>query len=304
MEDLHYNYWEKNLCIGGFTWFTPKLFKGQLNYIYIVVIYIWYICCCSVTKSCLALGDPTDCSKPGFLVLDYLPKFAQIHVHWVSDVIQPSHPLSPTFPPALNLSQHQGLFNDLALSIRWPKYWNFSFSISPPNEYPGLISFRIDCFDLFAIQGIFKSLLQLHNSKASILQHSASFMVQPLHLYMTTGKTIALDYTGLCWQSDVSRITVAFLPRSKCLLISWLRSPSAVILEPPKITFLTVSTFSPSISLEVMGDAIILVFWMLGFQQLVHSPLLPSSRGSLVPLYFLSLEQYYPHTWGCWYFSW
>ena len=148
--------------------------------------------------------------------------------------------------------------NDLALSIRWPKYWNFSFS--PPNEYPGLISFRIDWFYLFAVQGIFKSLLQLHNSKASILQHSVFFMVQPLHLYMTNGKNIALDYTGLSWLSDVSRIAIAFLPRSKCLLISWLRSTSVVILEPKKIMFLTVSTFSPSISLEVMGDAIILVF--------------------------------------------
>ena len=175
MEDLHYNYWKKSPCIGRFTWFTPMLFKGQLNlthththththiyiyiYIYIVVKYIWYICCCSVTKSCLTLGDPMDCSKPGFPVLHYLPKFAQIHVHWVSDVIQPSHPLSPTFPPALNLSQHQGLSNESALSIRWPKYWNFSFSISPTNEYPGLISFRIDWFDLFAVQGILKSLL-------------------------------------------------------------------------------------------------------------------------------------------------
>ena len=130
--------------------------------------------------------------------------------------------------------------NESVLPIRWPNYWNFSFSIRPSNEYSGLISFRIDWFDLFAVQGTLKS-LQHHSSKASILQHSALFMVQLSHPYMTTGKTIAL--TGQTFVGKVmsllfnmlSRLVIAFLPRSKHLLISWLQSPSAVILEPKKI---------------------------------------------------------------------
>ena len=118
-------------------------------------------------------------------------EFAQTHVHQVSDAIQPSHTLSSPSPPAFNLSQHQGLFK-WALHIRWLKYWSFSFSISPSNEYSGLISFRIDWLDLLAVQGTLRSLLQHHSSKASILQCSAFFVVQLSHAYMTTGKTIAL----------------------------------------------------------------------------------------------------------------
>ena len=134
-------------------------------------------CCCSVAQSCLNLCDPMDCSTPGFLVLHYLPKFAQTHVHWVSDAIQPSCPLLLPSPPSLDLSQH--LFsNESALCNRWLKYWSFSFSMSPSNEYSELIFFRIDWFDLLAVQGILKSFLQHHSSKASILQHSAFFMVQ------------------------------------------------------------------------------------------------------------------------------
>ena len=129
---------------------------------------------------------------PRVLVLNYLPEFAQTHVHWIDDPIKPSHPLLPPSPPALNLSQYQGLFQESALHIRWPKYWSFSFSISPSNEYSGLIFFGIDWFDLLALQGTLKSLLQHHSSKASILQHLAFFMVQLSHLYMTSGKTIAL----------------------------------------------------------------------------------------------------------------
>ena len=170
----------------------------------------------------------------------YLPEFAQTHAHWVGDAIQPSHPLSsPSL--AFNLSQHQGLSNELALPVRWLKYWNFSFSISPSNEYSQLISFRIDWFDLLVVQGTLKSLLQYHNSKPSILWHSAFFMVQFSHPYMTTGKTIALA-RGIFVSKIISllfnmlsRFVIAFLPRSKCLLISWLQSPSAVILEPKKI---------------------------------------------------------------------
>ena len=138
--------------------------------------------------------------------------------------------------------------SELSLHIRWPKYWSFSFSISLSNEYSGLISFRIDWLDLLAVQVTLKSLLQHHSSKASTLQHSASFMVQLSHPYMTTGKTIALTrwtfvgkVTPLLFNM-LSRLVITFLPRSKRLLISWLQSPSAVILEPPKITSATVST--------------------------------------------------------------
>src|SRR5574341_187772 len=133
-----------------------------------------------------------NCSTPGLPVHHQLPESTQTHVHWVCDAIQPSHPLSSPSPPALNLSQHQGLSNESALQIRWPKYWSFSFSISPSNEYSGLISFRMDRLDLLAVQGTLKSLLQHHSSKASILQSSAFFTVQLSHPYMTTGKTIAL----------------------------------------------------------------------------------------------------------------
>ena len=137
--------------------------------------------------------------------------------------------------------------NQLFLRIRWPKYWSFSFSISPSNEYSGLISFRIDWFDLLAVRGTLKSLLQHHSSKVSILWHSAFFMVQLSHPYMTTGKTIPLirqtfvDKVIFLLFNMLSRLVIPFLPRSKCLLISWLQSPSAVILEPKKIKSVTVS---------------------------------------------------------------
>ena len=163
--------------------------------------------------------------------------------------------------------------SDSILCIRWPKYWSFSFSISPSNEYSGLISFKINWFDLLAVQGTLKSLLQHHNSKASILWHSAFFMVQLSHLYMTTGKTIAL--TIWTFVSKVMSLLfnvlfsfmITFLPRSMCLLISWLQSLSTVILKPKKINPVTVSIFPPSICHEVMGpDAMIFVFWMLSFK--------------------------------------
>ena len=132
------------------------------------------------------------CSMPGFPVLRYLLEFAHTHVHWVGDAIQQSHPLSSPFPPAFNLSQHQGLFKWVSSSHQVAKYWCFSFSISPSNEYSGLIFFRIDWFDLLAVQGTLKSLLQHQSSKASILQCSAIFVVHLSHPYMTTGKTTAL----------------------------------------------------------------------------------------------------------------
>ena len=120
-----------------------------------------------------------------------LPEFTQTHVHRVGDAIQPSHPLASPSPPALNPSQHQS-FPMSQLFVRWPKYWSFSFSISPSSEHPGLVSFRMDWLDLLAVQGTLKSLLQHHSSKASILRHSAFFTVQLSHPYMTTGKTVAL----------------------------------------------------------------------------------------------------------------
>ena len=160
--------------------------------------------------------------------------------------------------------------NESTLCISWPKYWSFSFSISPSNEHPGLISFRMDWLDLLAVQGTLKSLLQHHSSEASILRCSTFFTVQLSHPFMTTGKTIALTrwtFVGkvislLC--NMLSRLVITFLPRSKRLLISWLQSPSAVILEPQKIKS---DTVSPSVSHEVMGpDAMILVFWVLSFK--------------------------------------
>ena len=181
--------------------------------------------------------------------------------------------LSCPSPSVLNLSQHQGLFSESALHIRWPKYWSFSFNISPSNEHPQLISFRMDWLDLLAVQGTLKSHLQHHSSKASIFWRSAFFIVQLSHPYMTTGKTIALTrwiFVGKVMSllfNMLSRLVITFLPRSKCLLISWLQSPSAVILEPPKIKSATISIVSPSICHEVMGqDGMILVFQMLSFK--------------------------------------
>ena len=221
----------------------------------------------SVTQSCLTLCDPMNHSTPGLPVHHKLPEFTLTHAHRVSDAIQPSHPLLAPFSPSPNPSQHQGLFQQVNSSMRWPKYWSFSFSISPSNEHPGLISFRIDWLDLLAVQGTLKSLLQHHSSKASIFRCSAFFTVQFSQPYMTTGKTITLtkwtfvDKVVSLLFNMLSRLVKTFLPRSKRLLILWLQSPSAVILEPQKMKSDTVSTVSSSISHEVMGpDAMILVF--------------------------------------------
>ena len=143
--------------------------------------------------------------------------------------------LLPPIPPSIRVFP-----NDSTLRMRWPKYWSFSFSMSPSKKHPGLISFRRDWLDLLVVQGTLKSLLQHHSSKASILQHSAFFTVQLSHPYMTNGKTIALTrqtFVGKVMSlllNMLSRLVITFLPRSKCLLISWLQSPSAVILEPPQ----------------------------------------------------------------------
>ena len=152
-----------------------------------------------------------------------------------SHLILCHHLLLPQIPPSFRV-----FFNESTLCMRWPKYWSFSFSISSSNEHPGLISFRMDWLDLLVVQGTLKSLLQHHSSKASILQCSAFFIVQLSHPYMTTGKTIALTRRTFVGKvislllNMLSRLVITFLPRSKRLLISWLQSPSAVILEPPK----------------------------------------------------------------------
>ena len=153
-----------------------------------LVFELMLIYCCSVTKLCLTLCDPMDCSPAGFPVLHHLREFAQSHVHWVGDAIQPSHPLLAPSVPSSVFSSIRIFSCELALCIRWPKYWIFAFSISPSNGYSGLIYFRIDWFDLLAVQGTVKSLLQHHNLEAWILWHSAFFMVQVSHPYMTTGK--------------------------------------------------------------------------------------------------------------------
>ena len=178
-----------------------------------------------------------NCSTPGLSVFHHLPEFAQIHVHWVSNAVQPYHPLLPS-SLALNLSQQQGLFQWDSYSNQVAKDWIFSYTISPSNGYSGLISFKIDWFDLLAVQG---SILQHHSLKASVLRYSAFFMVQLSHPYMTTGKTIALTRQTFVGKvifllfNTLSRFVIAILPRTKHLLILWLQSPSALILEPRKI---------------------------------------------------------------------
>ena len=190
---------------------------------------------CSVPKLCPILFNPMDCSTPGFSVLHDLPEFVQTHVHPVGDAIQPSHSLSspfllPSIFPSIRIFSHE-----LVLYIRWPKYW--SFSISPSNEYSGLSSFRIDWFNLLAVQGTLKSLLQHHNSNPSIFWCSAFFMVQPSHLHTTTGKFIALIIwtfvgKGMSFLFNMlSRFVITFLPRSRSFNFM-LESLSTVILEP------------------------------------------------------------------------
>ena len=214
-------------------------------------------------SQCLTLCHPMDSSTPGLPVLHRLPEPDQTHLHWIGDAIQPfilSHPL--LLLPSI-FSSIRVFSNESTLCIRWPKYW--SFSISPSNKYSGLISFRTDQFDIPAVQGTLKSLLQHHSSKASVLQCSAFFMVLLSHPYMTTGKIIALTrwtFVGKVMSllfNMLSGLAIAFLPRRKHL--SWLQSPSAVILEPKKMKSVIVSIVSPCICLEVMGpDAMILVF--------------------------------------------
>ena len=173
-------------------------------------------------------------STPGLPVYHQLPEFTEIHVHQVSDAIQPSHPRHPLLLLPSVFPSIRVISNESAFHISWPKYWSFSFTVSPSSAHAGLISFRMDWLDLLAVQGTLKSLLQ-HSSEASIFQCSALS-----HPYMTTGKTIALTrwtfvgkVTSLLFNM-LSRLAIVILPKSKRLLFSWLQSPSAVILEPPK----------------------------------------------------------------------
>ena len=195
----------------------------------------------SVAQSCPTLRNPMDHSTPGLPVHHKLPEFTKL---MSTESVMPSNHLILCRPLLLlSIFPSIGVFsNELVFCFRWPKYWSFSFSISPSNDHPGLISFRMDWLDLLAVQGTLKSLLQHHNSKASNIWCSAFFTVQLSHPYMTAGKTIALTkrtFVGKVMSllfNILSRLVITFLPRSKCLLISWQQSPSAVILKPKNLS--------------------------------------------------------------------
>ena len=223
----------------------------------------------SVAHPCLTLSDLMNSSSSGFPVQHQLPEFTQTHAHWVDDVIQPSHPLSSPSPHSSIFPSIRVFSNESALCFRCPEYWSFSFNISPSNEHPGLISFRIDWLDLLAVQGTLKSLLQHHTSKVSILHHLVFLIVYLSHPCMTTGKTIALtkqtfvDKVISLLFNMVPRLVTTFLPRNKHLFISWLQW----FWTPPKKKSATVSTVWPSICHEVMGpDVMILIFWILSLK--------------------------------------
>ena len=217
-----------------------------------------------------------DCSTPGFPVPHHLAEFAQ-----VDESVVPSNHLILCHPFLLLLSAFPRIrvfSSESAVYIRRPKYWSFSFSISPSNEYSGLIFFKIDWFDLPTVRGMLKSLLQHHSLKASILWCSGFFIAQLSHPYITTGKTIALSiwtFVGKVMSllfSTLSKFVITFLPRGNRHLISWLQSPSAVILEPRKRKSITAPRFSPYVCHEVMGlDAMILVSLIFSFK-LAFSP--------------------------------
>ena len=207
----------------------------------------------SVAQSCLTLCDPMNRSTPGLPAITNSQ--SSLKLMSIESVMPSSHLilccplfLLPLIPPSITVFS-----NESTLHVRWPKYWSFSFSIIPSKVIPGLISFRMDWLDLLAVQGTLKSLLQHHSSKTSTLWCSAFLMVQLSYPYMTTGKTIALTrrtFVGKVMSllfNMLSRLVITFLPKSKCLFISWLQSPSAVILEPKKIKSVTVSIVSPSI---------------------------------------------------------
>ena len=226
---------------------------------------------CSVVSESLQPHEPQQARPP---CCHHLPESTQTHVHQVSDAVQPSHPLLSPSPHALKLSQHQGLFKWVSSSHQGAKALELQLQHQSLQDwYSGLISFGIYGFDLLAVQGTVKSLLQHHSPKASIFWHSDFLIFQLSYPYMTTGKTIASTRQTFVAKvisllfNMLSRLVIAFLPRSEPLLISWLQSPSAVILEPPKIKSATISAVSQSICHEVMGlDPMIFVFWMLSFK--------------------------------------
>ena len=200
-------------------------------------------CCCSVAQSCPTLWNPMDCRTPGLPVPHHLPKFAQVHVHCIGDTIQPSDPLMPSslilWCPLLVLPSIfpsiRDFSNESSVHIRWPKYWSFIFSISPSSECSGLISLKIDWFDLLAVQRTFSSLLQHHSSKASILWHSAFFMVHLSQQYVTTGKTIALDIWTFVGRvisllfNTLSRFVIAFhMQSTSCEMLGWINSQAGI----------------------------------------------------------------------------
>ena len=220
-------------------------------------------CCCPVAQSCPTLCNPIDCSTPGFQGVYHLPELAQTHVHLVGDAIQPSLPLwSPSLPAII--SSIRDFSNESVLRIRWPKYCSFSFSIFLSNEHSGLISFRIDWFDLLQSKGLSRVFSNTTVQKYQFFRAKPSLWSNSYIHTQLLEKTIALTFAGRVMSllfNTLSRFVIASLPKSKCLLISWLQSPSAVILEPKKIKCLTVSIFSPTICHEIMGpDAMIFVF--------------------------------------------
>ena len=221
----------------------------------------------------------------------------------IESVMPSNHliPCRPLFLPSI-FPSIRVFSNGWTLPIRWPKYWSFRFSISLSNEYSGLLSFKTDWFDILAVQGTLKSLFQQRSSKVSILQRSVFFMVQLSHRHMTTGKTIALTmqtFVGKVMSllfNMQSRLVIGFFPRSKHLLISWLQSLSSVILEPKKIKSVPVYIYPHLFAMKFWNKMLWFSFfecWILS--QLFHSPLSLSSRGSLVPLHFPSLEWYHLH---------
>ena len=248
----------------------------------------------SVVQLCLILCDPMDCSTPASLSITSswsLLKLRSIELVMPSNHLILCHPLlllPSIFPSTRDFSCQS------ALCIRWPKYWSFSFSISPSNEHPGLISFRMDWLDLLVCPRDSQESSPTPQLK-SINSSALSFLYSPTltsiydywKSHTLTRQTFVGKVMSLLFNMP-SRLAITFLPRSKCLLISWLQSPYAVILETKKIKSVTVSIVSPSICHEVMGpDAMILVFWMSNLSQLFHSPLSLSARGSLVLLRFL-----------------
>ena len=248
----------------------------------------------SVSQSCLTLCDPMDCSMPDLPLHHQVLELAQTHVHRVGGALQPSHPLSSPSPPAFSLSQHQGFFQWVSSSHQVGQSIGVSTSASVlPMNIQDWFPWRLTGLISLQYKGLSRVFSNTTVQKHQLLstQLSLCSALTSIHGYWKNvaltrqtfvGKVVSLLFNML------PSLVIAFLPRSKCLLISWLQSPSAVILEPPKIKSLTVSIVSPSICHEVMGlDAMILVFWVWVVSQLFHSPLSLSSRGSLVLLHFL-----------------